>query len=451
MIQVFKFGGASVNSADAVRNVANIVAHHSHAPLLVVVSAMGKTTNALEQLVPGVLSDVDARNAVYTQLIDYHRNIIDQLFTVPGDSTTDPTVTEALYREAKRRTKQKVDTYWDLLQLRMEQAAINYNYNYDQTVSFGELISTTIIAEYLQLVNLTNHWVDVRDIVLTDSNYREGHVDWAATQLNVDNKLKPLLQPLPDVTQQPIVVTQGFIAGTLSHTTTTLGREGSDYSAAILSYCLQAQSMTIWKDVPGFLNADPKYFDNTVKIEQMPYNEAIEQAYYGASVIHPKTVKPLQNKNIILNIKSFVNPTHEGSVIGPFATIRPQCPLYIFKNQQTLLSIQPKDFSFIAEDNLQTIFAALAMLNIKVNLMQNSALSFSLCIDSNAILLNQLHQLLEHDFRLRYNEGLQLITIRFYTQDIIDQIVAGRPILLQQRSRTTTQLIVENLTDTTSN
>ena len=238
-------------------------------------------------------------------------------------------------------------------------------------------------------------------------------------------------------------VTQGFIAGTSDGHTTTLGREGSDYSAAILSYCLDAESMTIWKDVPGFLNADPKYFPDTVKIEQIPYNEAIELAYYGASVIHPKTVKPIQNKNIRLHIKSFVTPETDGSVIGPFETIKPLTPLYIFKNNQTLLSVLPKDFSFIAEDNLQTIFAALAELNIRVNLMQNSALSFSLCIDDNELLLEQLRQRLASQFLLRYNRGLQLITIRYYTQQIIDTIVAGRPILLQQRSRTTTQLLVK--------
>jgi aspartate kinase len=201
--------------------------------------------------------------------------------------------------------------------------------------------------------------------------------------------------------------------------------------------------MTIWKDVPGFLNADPKYFPDTVKIEEIPYNEAIELAYYGASVIHPKTVKPIQNKNIVLDIKSFVTPDAPGSQIGPFETIRPLTPLYIVKHNQTLLSVLPKDFSFIAEDNLQTIFAALAELNIRVNLMQNSALSFSICIDDNEMLLSQLQEKLSNQFLLRYNRDLRLITIRYYTQEIIDKIVAGRPVLLQQRSRTTAQLIVQ--------
>ena len=240
-----------------------------------------------------------------------------------------------------------------------------------------------------------------------------------------------------------MVVTQGFIAGTGDGHTTTLGREGSDYSASILSYCLGAESMTIWKDVPGFLNADPKFFPDTVKIEQIPYNEAIELAYYGASVIHPKTVKPIQNKGIPLFIRSFLDPQAEGSAIGPFRGIRPLTPLYIFKNNQVLISIQPKDFSFIAEDNMQAIFAVLAELNIKANMMQNSALSFSLCIDDNAVLLDLLRQRISPQFQLRYNRGLQLITIRYYTQEIIDRIVAGRPVLLQQRSRLTTQLLVQ--------
>ena len=221
-----------------------------------------------------------------------------------------------------------------------------------------------------------------------------------------------------------------------------MGREGSDYSAAILAYCLGAESVTIWKDVPGFLNADPKFFKDTVKISQIPYNEAIELAYYGASVIHPKTVKPIQNKGIPLDIRSFVTPESEGSSIGGYPTIIPETPLYIFRNNQILLSILPRDYSFIAEDNLQVIFGILSKIGIRVNLMQNSALSFSICIDNNPQLVKPLIDELKNMFRVRYNENLQLITIRYYTQEVIDRIVAGRPILLEQRSRTTEQLIV---------
>ena len=417
-MKVFKFGGASVNSAPAVRNMADIVRRHlGNSTLIVVVSAMGKTTNMLEQLVPGVHPAAE-HPALMQKVKDYHYTIIHDLFPDAG---------HPVYAA--------VGDLFAQLEQQSAQAPTDYNFDYSQTVCFGELISTTIVSHYLNSIGLDNRWVDIRTIIRTDNQYREGIVDFAATQRNTDDS--PLLSG------SPLVVTQGFIAGSADGRTSTLGREGSDYSASILSYCLGAESMTIWKDVPGFLNADPKYFPDTVKIEQIPYNEAIELAYYGASVIHPKTVKPIQNKNIQLHIKSFLDPDAPGSVIGPFSTIQPLTPLYIFKNNQTLLSILPKDFSFIAEDNLQTIFAALAELNIRVNLMQNTALSFSLCIDDNPMLLTRLRDRLQKQFRLRYNQGLQLITIRYYTQDIIDRIVGTRTILLQQRTRTTTQLIIQ--------
>lgn len=416
-MKVFKFGGASVNSAAAVRNMASIVAHQHDGPLVVVVSAMGKTTNLLEQLVPGVRPVAD-HPALLDQNRQYHLSIVRDLF---------PDSSHPVYAN--------LDSLFAQLEQQSALAPTTYNFDYSQTVCFGELISTTIISHFLNSIGLTNQWVDIRQVVATDNQYREGIVDFATTQRNTDRLILP-------IAQHSIVVTQGFIAGSADGHTSTLGREGSDYSASILSYCLNAESMTIWKDVPGFLNADPKYFPDTVKIEQIPYNEAIELAYYGASVIHPKTVKPIQNKNIQLHIRSFLNPHAPGSVIGPFPTISPLTPLYIFKRNQTLLSILPKDFSFIAEDNLQTIFAVLARLNIRVNLMQNTALSFSLCIDDNPLLLSQLRDQLQHQFHLRYNQGLQLITIRYYTQHIIDHIVGSRTILLQQRTRTTAQLII---------
>lgn len=417
-MKIFKFGGASVNSTAAVRNMAAIVMQYYGNPLMVVVSAMGKTTNRLEQLVPGV-RPMEEHPLLLEELQQYHLQIVRELF---------PDVTHPIYID--------LDRLFNQLKEQCAQEPTDYNFDYDQTVCFGELISTTIISHYLNSIGLENQWIDIRQIIHTDNHYREGRVDFAATQQNLDSKFP--------VSSSKLFITQGFIAGTADGHTTTLGREGSDYSASILSYCLNAESMTIWKDVPGFLNADPKFFHDTVKIEQIPYNEAIELAYYGASVIHPKTVKPIQNKDIQLHIKSFITPEAEGSVIGPFRTIRPLTPLYIFKNNQILISVLPKDFSFIAEDNLQTIFATLAELNIKVNLMQNSALSFSICIDDNEILLKQIQKRLASQFRLRYNRGLQLVTIRYYTQQIIDQIVNGRPVLLQQRSRTTAQLIVSS-------
>lgn len=418
-MKVFKFGGASVNSAEAIRNVAEIVRQYLETPLVVVISAMGKTTNLLEKVVPGVPVSDDERRKLLRQNTDYHLSIADSLFADKGDATYG-----------------RLRDLFDQLDEVSARKATNYNFDYDQTVSFGELISTTLISGYLNSVGINNVWIDVRDVIRTNENYREGIVDFDATRRQANSQLSTL--------DSKLIITQGFIAGTATGTTTTLGREGSDYSASILSYCLDADNMTIWKDVPGFLNADPKFFTNTVKINKIPFNEAIELAYYGASVIHPKTVKPIQNKGIQLNIKSFLDPSADGSVIGPFDSIEPLTPLYIFKNNQILISIQPKDFSFIAEENLQTIFAVLAELNIRVNLMQNSALSFSLCLDYNEILLDKIRERLESQFRLVYNTGLQLITIRYYNQQIIDEIVDGRTILLQQRSRTTTQLLVDS-------
>lgn len=422
-MNVFKFGGASVNSAEAIRNVAEIVRQYLETPLVVVISAMGKTTNLLEKVVPGVPTSDDERRKLLQQNTDYHLSIADSLFADKGDATY------GRLRELFGRLDEV-----------SARKATNYNFDYDQTVSFGELISTTLISGYLNSIGINNVWIDVRDIIRTNENYREGIVDFDTTRRQAQETINSQFT----THNSQLIITQGFIAGTAAGTTTTLGREGSDYSASILSYCLDADNMTIWKDVPGFLNADPKFFANTVKINKIPFNEAIELAYYGASVIHPKTVKPIQNKGIQLNIKSFLDPSADGSVIGPFDSIEPLTPLYIFKNNQILISIQPKDFSFIAEENLQTIFAVLAELNIRVNLMQNSALSFSLCLDYNEILLDKIRERLESQFRLVYNTGLQLITIRYYNQQIIDEIVDGRTILLQQRSRTTTQLLVDS-------
>ncbi|MBQ9638255.1 MAG: aspartate kinase [Bacteroidales bacterium] len=418
-MKVFKFGGASVNSAEAVRNMVSIVRQEPTTPLLVVVSAMGKTTNLLEKLVPGVVSP-NERTTHLSQLSNYHQQIIDELFP-HGCSELHNAINGMLQRIA--HLSSAVPT--------------SYNYDYDQIVSYGELLSTTIIAAYMKELGINAVWVDVRKLIYTDSTYREGRVEWKQTSDNVQSKLLPLMH-------NNIVITQGFIAGTADGSTTTLGREGSDYSASILSFCLGAESMTIWKDVAGFLNADPKFFSNTVKIDHLPYNEAIELAYYGASVIHPKTVKPIQNKSINLYIKSFVDPSMPGSTIGNFDSISPQTPLYIFKRNQILISILPKDFSFIAEDNLQTIFAALAHIGIRVNLMQNSALSFSLCIDNNEVLINQLQEILGDHYHLRYNTDLELITIRYYTANVIQQIVGNRQVLLQQRSRITAQLVVSD-------
>ena len=439
-MKVFKFGGASVNSADAVRNMAQIVQKHLEPePLVVVVSAMGKTTNLLEKLVLGNGAPASCRQELRQQLEDYHRTIASAL--MPDNKEIQDKISDLL-------------TSLDHLCATLPDDVEHYNYNYDQVVSHGELLSTTIIADYLNILGIKTIWADARQLIKTNDHYREGRVDWTATQEAIRNYKLGMRNSCR------VVLTQGFIGGTKSSSTklgelsapkgvteecvftTTLGREGSDYTAAILAYCLDAESVTIWKDVPGFLNADPKFFADTVKIEQIPYNEAIELAYYGASVIHPKTVKPIQNKNIPLYIRSFITPESEGSSIGNYQVLKPETPLYIFKNNQILLSILPRDYSFIAEDNLQVIFGILNELGIRVNLMQNSALSFSICVDNNPQRIGVLIEHLKSMFRVRYNDNLQLITIRYYTQQVIDSIVAGRPILLEQRSRTTEQLIV---------
>lgn len=420
-MKVFKFGGASVNSASAVKNMAHIVEQYYGEPLLVVVSAMGKTTNLLEKLVPQndmLPADFEEN---FAKLTGYHTEIVQQLFENQSESII-----------------AKLNLFFEQIRARIQNASFDYNYNYDQIVSFGELMSTTIVSEYLNFKNLENKWLDVRSVIKTDDRYREGKIDWQLTQSASDKLLKPLFNV------HKMVVTQGFIAGSAMGATTTLGREGSDYSASVLSYCLDAEAMTIWKDVPGFLNADPKYFEKTVKIEHIPYNEAIELTYFGASVIHPKTLKPLQNKHIPLLVKSFITPDEEGSTIGDFKTIKPRTPLYIFKNNQILLSILPKDFSFIAEDNLHAIFGTFAQTGLKINLMQNSALSFSVCLDNNDMIFEKLIPLLKKSFKVRYNTGLQLITIRYYNDDIIRSTVQQRNILLEQRSRSTVQILVEN-------
>lgn len=420
-MKVFKFGGASVNSAEAVSNMAHIVRMHlGNSPLVVVVSAMGKTTNLLEKLVPAMEGSSSVRSELRQRLEDYHVAIANEL--IPNDNTVVGKV-YALLHELDA-TIGSLNPHPDC-----------YNYNYDQVVSYGELLSTTIIAYYLNHLGINTQWVDARLSIVTDNHHREGRVDWDATK----DKCALLEGQLAG---HQVLLTQGFIAATADKHTTTLGREGSDYSAAIFAYCLNAESITIWKDVPGFLNADPKYFNDTVKISQIPYNEAIELAYYGASVIHPKTVKPLQNMGIPLFIRSFLVPESEGSVIGNFQTINPETPLYIFRNNQLLLSIFPRDYSFIAEDNLQVIFGMLNELGIRVNLMQNSALSFSICIDNVPQLVGRLVEHLKRLFLVRYNDNLQLITIRYYTQSVIDSIVDGRQVLLEQRSRTTEQLVV---------
>ncbi len=420
-MKIFKFGGASVKDADAVKNVAGILKQFPGEPLVVVVSAMAKTTNALEKVVQAHCDGSGEAFALLNEVKSFHTEILDRLFP-----------------DANADVYEKVNNLFVEIEWVLEEQPREYDFVYDQIVSVGELISTRIISAYLDQTGIANVWLDIRDCLLTDNNYREGNLNWEESSRRVKNKLPGLINKM-----NPLVITQGFIGATSENYTTTLGREGSDYTAAILAYILDAESVTIWKDVPGVLNADPKYFNDAQKLEQLSYHDAIELAYYGASVIHPKTIKPLENKNIPLYVKSFLQPAAKGTVIGKDLQTKPQVPSFIFKSRQLLISIAAKDFSFIAEHNLSSIFSTFADLGVKMNLMQNSAISFSVCIDDDPSKSPKLIEKLKADYWVRYNSGLQLYTIRYYYPSTIENLSQGREILLEQRSRTTAQLVMK--------
>ncbi|MDX5437291.1 MAG: aspartate kinase [Pontibacter sp.] len=417
-IKVFKFGGASVKSAEAFRNLARIVKEHGgERQLLLVVSAMGKTTNALEALLGLAYQQQDYEPA-FQQLKDYHLQVLHELFP-----------------QQEHSAYQRLEHLFELLHAQLAKTTPNDNYDkvYDQTVSFGELFSATILHYFLAEQNLHNTLLDSRKFIQTDTNWREARVDWAWT----DRLIK---RDVPALLQEGLVVTQGFIGGTNNGLTTTLGREGSDFSAAIFAYCLNAEGMYIWKDVEGLLNADPKRFPDTVRYPIISYQETIEMAYYGASVIHPKTIKPLANKHIPLYVKSFLNPAGEGTKICD-CRFEVTAPAYILKEKQCLVSFSVKDFAFVSEQNLGTIFNALSELRIKINLMQNSALSFSICTDYNQERLHRLLQTLHDQFVIHYNTDLQLYTIKNYNNDSVSRMTAGKQVLLEQRTRTTFQFV----------
>lgn len=312
-----------------------------------------------------------------------------------------------------------------------------FDFEYDQIVSMGEIISTKIISAYLNHAGITNTWIDIRGVIQTDNTYREGKIDFELTGSLVDKILLPRLK------EGRMVITQGFIGGTSENFTTTLGREGSDYTASVLAFCLNASDVTIWKDVPGVLNADPKWFSNTKKIDELSYHDAIELTYYGATVIHPKTIKPLQNKNIPLYVKSFLKPQESGTVIRD-GEIRLNIPSYIFKVNQVLISIQPKDFSFIAEDNLSDIFELFSRHGVKINLMQLSAISFSVCCDNDPGRIPALVGKLKDLFKVLYNADVELMTVRYYTPETLDTLTEKKVILLEQRSRHTVQMVMKD-------
>ncbi|RQO74562.1 aspartate kinase [Pedobacter sp. KBW06] len=420
---VFKFGGASVKDAEGVINLAQIVKRYPKEKLLIVVSAMGKMTNKLEALTRAYLhGEEEETHQLFEEVKAYHFGILEKLFPDHGNP---------VYNDI-------ANSFVEIDWLIEEEPTDSPDYIYDQIVSIGEIVSTKIVAAYLNFAGSNAKWLDARNFIQTDNNYREGNVNWEKTEAEIKTGLSPVLE-------HQIGVTQGFIGGTSENFTTTLGREGSDYSAAIFASCLNAQSLTIWKDVPGVLNADPKWFDETERIPQLSYHDAIELAYYGATVIHPKTIKPIQNKNIPLYVRSFLHPEAEGTDITASENQLP-VPSFIFKVQQVLISIFPKDFSFIIEENLSDIFSLFHKHKVKINTMLNSAISFSVSIDEDPEKLQKLIEELSVHYKVKYNTGLELVTIRYYNQQTIDRVTVNKNILLEVKSRHTCQIVMKDQT-----
>jgi len=419
-MRVFKFGGASVKDAEAIRNVANILQNYKGEQLVIVVSAMGKMTNALERVVDAYYRKTDEAQARLEEVRQAHYAVLQGLF-----ETNNPVfdmVNDTL-----------VEIEWVLEEAPEE----SYDYIYDQIVSIGEFLSTRIVSAYLNKVGLSTTWLDARDVILTDNTYRAAKIQWDATVKNANRVVLPLLE-------KGFVLTQGFVGGTSENFTTTLGREGSDFTAAIFSYCLDAQSMSVWKDVPGILTANPRIFKNVTKIDHLSYREAIEMTYYGAKVIHPKTIKPLQNKNIPMYVKSFVESDGKGTLISGDTELS-YPPIIVVEKEQILLHISTRNFSFVAEDNLSVIFAALAKHQLKVNMMQNTAISFSVCLTNRPERIAALIEDLSEDFKITQEDNLELITVRHYKPEVVNQLKANKLILLEAYIRDMIQMVVKDL------
>jgi aspartate kinase len=418
-MKVFKFGGASIKDATSIRNMSEIITEYNSSPLVIVVSAMGKTTNRLEEIFFKKLRSENFDEEL-TALKTYHNTVINTLFD--DKSTQTENKIEILFKE--------------LVQILATRQLFKISDKaYDAIVSFGELFSSTIIAEFLNHVGIPVRWIDARQLIQTDSTFREGKIDWEMTEVTIKNNIGKELK-------KSNFITQGFIGRTADGYTTTLGREGSDFTAAILGSSLSAESVTIWKDVPGILNADPKRFDSTELYANLSYQEAAEMTYYGASVIHPKTIKPLANKNIPLLVKSFEKPHLHGTVINQ-GDLHKLPPTYVIKDNQCLVSFGVKDLTFINEKNLSIIFHILDKLNIKINMMQNSAVSLTICFDNREDKVRKLVDMLKNDFKIRFNQNLQLITVKNYSQEAIDMVVDQKEILVEQRTRNTYQIVIK--------
>ncbi|MBT8262059.1 MAG: aspartate kinase [Bacteroidia bacterium] len=416
-MKVFKFGGASVKDATGVRNLKKVVDTTGEKDLVVVVSAMGKMTNHLEKVVDAYLAKDKGLSLLISEFREYHQKILGELFPVTG---------HPVYAKV-----QKLDT--KLVNFLETNRSSQHAFVYDQVVCYGELVSTLIISEFLQEEGTENTWLDVRSCIVTNANFRDAKVDWENTQKHITDS----------VSHTGITVTQGFLGSEEENNfTTTLGREGSDYTAAIFAYCLNAECVIIWKDVPGVLNADPRYFGNTKLLHNISYEEAIELAFYGASVIHPKTLQPLQRKEIPLFVKSFMNPGNAGTCVGKGVTLNPETSCFILKRDQVLISLSSLDFSFMMEDNISDVFRWLHEYKMKVELMQNSAISFSVCVDNRFNRLDALLAKLRERFSVRWNEGVTLYTIRHARPSEIDSLMENKEVLLKQESRDTVQVIV---------
>lgn len=420
-MKVFKFGGASIKDAAGIKNVASILGRFKGEQLVIIVSAMGKTTNALEEVVAAHAKSDGRAQELYDAVKERHYEIMRELFDAGDEVFTSVN-----------------DTFVEGEWVIEEDPAENYDYMYDQIVCMGELVSSKIVAAYLNKVGLQTHWLDARDVVATDNTYREGWVIWEKTKANAQREVGPLLAA------GGFVLTQGFIGSTSENFTTTLGREGSDYSAAIFSYCLDAEGMFIWKDVPGVLNADPRLFDNVIKLDRLSYREAIEMTYYGASVIHPKTIKPLQNKNIPLFVKSFIDPDGAGTEISSDSE-ETYPPIVMVEKNQSLLHISTLDYSFVAEHHMARLFNKLADLRLFVNMMQNTAISFSICVPTVSDRVERFIREISDEFKVKREDGLELMTIRHFTPETLENLKKGKIVLYEERIRETMQLVMRSI------
>lgn len=423
-MKVFKFGGASVKNADAVRNVAKVIERYPNDDLCIIVSAMGKTTNALEIVVEQYINRDNACLESLQKIADFHNEIIADLFP-----------------QGHLELESSIKSILDYLSVSLqEDEVVDFDFEYDQFVGWGEVLSTRIVSAYLAHCGINNQWFDARMFIRTDMQYRNARVDWDETARLISTTLYPFFDS-NETGGRSVAITQGFIAQSDDGTYTTLGREGSDFTGAIITHLMEAESLTVWKDVPGVLNADPKHFDDPSLLPHISYREAIELSYYGATIIHPKTIKPLENKDVPLYVKSFVNPDQDGTRIDSSMEDDRKNPSFIVKPQQILISVTPKDFSFIVERNLSDIFETFARAKVKISLIQNSAINFSACVDVDRNRVDEAIKDLQEKYRVRYNEEVELLTIRHYDQGLIDKLTEGKEVLVQQRTRETARFV----------